>query len=333
MNFITIAICSYNGGQLLPSLVEALRALETPCPAEILVIDNNSTDDTAEVAAALTGLDGIPLRYCFEPRQGIVHARNRAIEESLKPGSDSVSRYRDDPTRGLSQRYLAFIDVDELPCPGWLNAALNGFERDQADCVGGEIQVRFPACGRPAWLEDDLMGFLGELNNGSEPLWVKDLNTPVWSGNIAYRLSLFGDGLRFDLNFNRVGEGIGGGEDAAMLLTLLEQGIKVRYRPDMAIEHRITAPKLRRGYFLRLHYLAGMRFGRYQLQQYDRTVLGIAPFTIGQLLRHLRSTLMLYLKHAPGRMRQAMTTVHALGSLRGQWQRWRLDERGGSGPQ
>ena len=323
MNFLTIAICSYNGGQLLPSLVEALRALETPCQVEILVIDNNSADDTAEVAAALATRDGIPLRYCFEPRQGIVYARNRAIEESLSPGSDSISPYRDDPAQGLSQRYLAFIDVDELPCPGWISAALDGFERDQADCVGGEIRVRFPACGRPAWLEDDLMGFLGQLNNGSEPLWVKDLGTPVWSGNIAYRLSLFGDGLRFDLNFNRAGDGIGGGEDAAMLLTLLEKGIKVRYRPDMAIEHRITEPKLTRGYFLRLHYLAGMRFGRFQLEQYDHTVLGIAPFTVGQMLRHLRGTLMLYLKRAPGRMRQAMTTAHALGSLRGQWQRWR----------
>ena len=310
MSFITIAICSYNGGHFLDALIPALRAQPAPCPFDLLIIDNNSSDDTAAIAARLAAADGAALRYCFEPQQGIVHARNRALEECLGAAGDE-----------LDGRYMAFIDVDELPCEGWIAAAVDGLEQDGADCVGGVIRVRFLDGDRPGWLSDSLMGFLGELNNGPESRWVRDWSTPVWSGNVAYRLRLFSDGLRFDLRYNREGEGIGGGEDAAMLKTLLEREARVRYRPDMGIEHLIPQSKLLRRYFLRLHYLAGIQYGRYHLQQHATTMLGIAPFTVSQSARHIGRAAAMLLGRDPEWVRQAMNAAHSLGSLQGQWRR------------
>lgn len=310
MSFITIAICSYNGGHFLDALIPALRAQHAPCPFDLLLIDNNSSDDTARIAADLVKAEGVPLRYCLEPQQGIVHARNRALEECLAAAGD-----------GLDARYMAFIDVDELPCEGWIAAAVDALEHDGADCVGGAIRVRFPDGGRPGWLSDSLMGFLGELDNSPEPRWVKDWSTPVWSGNVAYRLGLFSQGLRFDMRYNREGEGIGGGEDAAMLATLLGREARVRYRPDMGIEHLIPPAKLARRYFIKLHYLAGIQYGRYRLKQPGATVLGIAPFTVSQSLRHFGRTAAMWLRRDPEWMRQAMNAAHSLGSLQGQWRR------------
>lgn len=310
MRSITIAICSYNGGHFLDALITALRAQQAPCPFDLLLIDNNSSDDTARIAAELAKADGVPLRYCFEPQQGIVHARNRALEECLSAAGDS-----------LDGRYMAFIDVDELPCAGWIAAAVDALENDGADCVGGAIRVRFPESGRPAWLSDSLMGFLGELDNSPEPRWVTDWSTPVWSGNVAYRLQLFSDGLRFDRRYNREGEGIGGGEDAAMLATLLERQARVRYRPDMGIEHLIPPAKLARRYFIRLHYLAGIQYGRYRLQRPGKTVFGVAPFTVSQSMRHFGRTAAMWLRRDPEWMRQAMNAAHSFGSLRGQRRR------------
>ena len=310
MSFITIAICNYNGGHYLDALIAELRQQSAPCEFELLIVDNNSSDDTARIAADLAKLDGAPLRYCFEPQQGIVHARNRALSECLAVAGDD-----------LSGRYMAFIDVDELPAEGWVAAAVDALEHDGADSAGGVIHVRFPDGDRPEWLSNSLMGFLGELDNGPEPLWVRDWSTPVWSGNVAYRLSLFAEGLRFDPRYNREGEGVGGGEDAAMLATLLERKAQVRYRPDMVIDHLILSTKLMRRYFLRLHYRAGVQYGRYRLEHSENTLLGVAPFTLTQSARHVGSTLLMWLRRDPEWLRQAMNAAHSLGSLKGQRQR------------
>ena len=310
MSFITIAICSFNGGHFLEALIAALRAQQAPCPFDLLIIDNNSSDDTARIAADLVQADGVSLRYCFEPRQGIVHARNRALEECLSAAGDAPD-----------DCYMAFIDVDELPCEGWVAAAVDALENDGADCVGGAIRVRFPEGGRPGWLSDSLMGFLGELDSCPDPCWVKDWSTPVWSGNVAYQLRLFSEGLRFDSRYNREGEGIGGGEDAAMLATLLARKARVRYRPDMGIEHLIPPAKVARGYFIRLHYLAGMQYGRYRLPPSGKRVFGVAPFTVSQSMRHFGRAVAMWLRGDPEWMRQAMNAAHSLGSLRGQRRR------------
>jgi hypothetical protein len=123
--------------------------------------------------------------------------------------------------------------------------------------------------------------------------------------------------LRFDLRYNRKGEGIGGGEDAMMLRTLLDLGTRIRYRSDMAVTHSVDPWKLRASYFLRLHYLAGVRNGQYVLPDYPKTLLGMPPFMVTQFLKHSGRTLKLALSGKPGLVRQAMNAAHALGSLQG----------------
>ena len=119
MNSLTVAVCTYNRAHRLPKLVRALRQQECPIPFEILIVDNNSTDGTQAVLEQLSLEDGHPLRFVKETQQGIVFARNRALEESL------------------SSTYMAFLDDDELPLPGMLKAAIDALEREGADCVGG----------------------------------------------------------------------------------------------------------------------------------------------------------------------------------------------------
>lgn len=297
---LSVAVCTYNRARFLPELVAALRAQSCPCPYEILVVNNNSQDDTTDVLTQLKARPGVPLRWVNEDQQGIVYARNRAIDETP------------------SQRYLVFIDDDELPTPGFLNAAFDALDREGAACVGGRIAVDFIDHTRPTWLEDDLLGFLGALDYGEKPFWIRDASMPVWSGNIGYRRNLFErHGLRFDARYNRSGEGIGGGEDAAMFRSLLSQGERIRYRPDMAIKHRIEEAKLRRAYFLRLHYLAGRKRGQFELPCYTHTLLGIPPFLIGQAARHWLKAFFMYLARSPGRLRQAMNAAHGTGLITG----------------
>lgn len=303
MTGMTVAICTYNGAAQLPGLIAALRRQTCPVPFEILIVDNNSTDNTAEVVARLADQPGAPLRRVVETEQGIPFARNRAIEESLgKP-------------------YMAFIDADELPGERWLNAALTALVDDNAECVGGRIQVQFPANDRPAWLSDELLGFLGEVDNGPQPLWITDYSTPVWSGNVAYRTAVFSTGLRFDSRYNRRGKGIGGGSDAVMFRHLVDQQARIRYHPDMKIEHHVDTWKLQRSYFLRLHYLNGRRHGQFVEAPPGRRLFGIPPYLFMQALHQWGRTLPLFLRNKHNYIRQAMNATHATGVIVGCYRR------------
>jgi hypothetical protein len=110
---------------------------------------------------------------------------------------------------------------------------------------------------------------------------------------------------------------VGGGEDAVMFRTLIKQGARIRYRPDMRIEHLVDSWKLTRRYFLKLHYLAGVRYGRYRLEEYSRLVLGIPPFLIAQLFRQCLKTAILALQRNTNAFRQAMNAANAMGIMVG----------------
>ncbi|QBQ54500.1 glycosyltransferase [Nitrosococcus wardiae] len=307
MSLLIAAVCTYNRSEYLPNLIKALRSQSCQVPFEILVVDNNSTDDTPQVLVSLAQEEGVNLRFLREMQQGIVFARNRAIEESAE--SD----------------YLVFIDDDEIPLPGFLRAAVDALEREGADCVGGQVKVKFDPHPRPHWLTDDLLGFLAEINYGSQPFWITNTSTPIWTANIAYRMSLFRSfpSLRFDFRYNREGKTTGGGEDAIMFKALLSRGARIRYRPDMAVEHFVEPWKLKRSYFLKFHYYVGVKFGHYEMQEYQHRILNVPPFMIRHALKHISRTLNMYLTGNSGALRQAMNATHALGAIYGFMRRQR----------
>jgi glycosyltransferase involved in cell wall biosynthesis len=301
---ITIAICTYNRAERLRQLITAVRRQECQIPCEILVVDNNSTDGTSFALQKLAKMEGAPLRFVKEERQGIVNARNRAIEEAM------------------GNEYIAFIDDDEIPREGWLKAAVDVLDRENADCVGGEIRVNLPCQETPKWLDEDILGFLGEVKYAAKSFWITDISTPLWTGNIAYRLSLFTNDLRFDERYDRKGSGIGGGSDAVLFKALLERGARIRYRSEMIIEHYIDAWKIKRSYFLKLHFAEGKRRGRWEHADYKKTFLGVPPFMVIQLLKQCGRAFRMFL-NGRGFIRQMMNVTYDLGMMKGRFQNWK----------
>ena len=123
--------------------------------------------------------------------------------------------------------------------------------------------------------------------------------------------------LRFDKRFDRVGNVVGGGSDAIMFRTLLEREARIRYRPEMAVLHAVETWRLKRSYFLKLHYRAGLRQGLHQLPTYSKTFLGLPPFLVAQFLRQAFKAMGMQLSGRPGALRQGMNASHALGALIG----------------
>ena len=301
MPLLTFAFCTYNRADRLEKLVAAMRAQSCPVPFEILAINNNSTDHTAQVLSELARQPGALLRWVTEPVQGIVAARNRGIAEAMN--SD----------------ILVYIDDDEIPLAGLIQAAADAILNEGAQCAGGRVEVDFSDIRRPNWLEDNLLGFLAAVDHGPNSFWIKDETTPIWTANVAYDVRLFREdaNLRFDKRFDRIGNVAGGGSDAVMFRTLLAREVRTRYRPDMAVLHSVDTWRLKRNYFLSLHYRAGRRRGRFELPDYPRKVFGLPPFMLAQLLQQGWNTLLLAVRGKGGLLRQAMNVAFAFGALVG----------------
>lgn len=303
---LTFAICTYNRADRLPPLLAEMRAQACPVPFEVLVVDNNSSDFTPDVVAEIAALPGPTVRYVRETEQGIPFARNRALAEAL------------------DSEVLVFIDDDELPYPGLLETAFRALTEQGARCAGGRVEIVFPG-QRPRWLADDLLGFLAEVNHGEEPFWIKDPSTPIWTANIAYDMRLFRDSpeLRFDARYNRRGHGVGGGSDAMMFRELLRRDVPILYCPQMRVQHHVEPWRMRRSYFLKLHFVAGRKYGQFQTGDYRRTLLGVPPFMIAAAARHWVRTAAMFLQRQPGVLRQAMNGTHAIGMVWGRMLRAR----------
>ena len=166
----TVAICTHNHADQLATTLPALSALRTPDEAwELLIVDNASTDATSEILArADWHVAGIENRVVREERLGVANARNRAVIES----------------RG---EYVLFLDDDETPDPDWLRAMERHIARYAPDAVGGPYRVIFEGAPRPAWLQDDLLGFLGALDHGPQAIPLTSSVTQIYTGNAAFR--------------------------------------------------------------------------------------------------------------------------------------------------
>src|SRR5688500_15451461 len=81
MCVLAILVPTYNRAPLLRRALSSLKARVGTTPdVQLIVIDNNSTDDTRAVCAEFRNV-----RYLFEPIQGLSHARNAGITATAGP--------------------------------------------------------------------------------------------------------------------------------------------------------------------------------------------------------------------------------------------------------
>ena len=149
-------------------------------------MDNNSSDDTPDVIRRYRDVLGPRLRNVFEPRQGLSHARNRALAEAK---GDIVS----------------FIDDDVVVAPDWLAAVCDAFAAYSASVVGGRSYLIYPeSSGRPVWLPAHREIMYSRLDYGLDPLVGTD--KALFGLNFSVRQARGGRGGRLRQQFRQVRE-------------------------------------------------------------------------------------------------------------------------------
>lgn len=220
---ITVAICTFNRASSLRRTLCSLRDMAVPDDLawELVVVNNNCTDDTDRVLAEFTG--PLPLRREFEPRQGLSNARNRVLEAA----------------RG---DYIVWTDDDVIVDREWLAAYARAFRRwPEAAVFGGFIRPRYeePAASWIIENETLLGGPLVIRDFGDNPvlLSVEERRFP-YGANFAVR-------AREQRSFQYNPElGLGPsrgrlGDEVDVVERILRSGATGYWIPDAKVEHCI----------------------------------------------------------------------------------------------
>lgn len=239
----TVAICTYNGAQRLPKVLDRLLAqvgIEKLC-WEVLVIDNNSSDRTAFVTSEYAADWRSPsqLRYIFEPRQGPAYARSRAIEEAQ------------------SRELVGFLDDDNLPSENWVAEAYAfGQAHPQVGAYGGNIYAELDEPS-PEYF-DKVKGYLTIYNRGSQPFHyqrsAKPRRIPAAPGSVI-RKQAWKDTIPQPerlLIKGRDEKTMAAGEDAEVMFYIQNSKWEVWHNPKMEIWHHIYSHRLDKAYLLKL---------------------------------------------------------------------------------
>src|SRR5687768_534263 len=120
---VSVVICTHNGAARLPAVLSHLAAQQAEVPWEVVVVDNASTDDTAQVATRHWQAQAAPLRVVSEPQLGLSNARRRGLDAAAYP-------------------IVAFVDDDNWLAPDWVaTAARLMAQLPDVGALGGFIEA------------------------------------------------------------------------------------------------------------------------------------------------------------------------------------------------
>lgn len=255
---LTVAIPTYNGEHRLPEVLDKLKTqLSTESIAwEILIVDNNSTDNTAGVIQEYQKNWTLPyaLRYTRETQQGASFARLKAVREA-------------------KGKWIGFLDDDTLPAENWVAAAYQfGSKHPQAGGYGSRVCGDYEVEPPPNF--EKIASFFAITERGSQPhLYEPQMKMlppsaglvvlkQAWCESVPSKLFLSGRSERSILN----------SEDLEVILYIQNSGWEIWYNPEMEIYHKIPRQRLERDYLLYLmrstglarHYIRMLRFKRWQ---------------------------------------------------------------------
>jgi glycosyltransferase involved in cell wall biosynthesis len=232
---LSVILCTYDRAPLLADALEALTAQQpaTP-PFEVIVVDNNSTDDTAAVIQNVMRKHR-NFRYIFEPHQGLAVARNAGIEAAIAP-------------------LVAFTDDDVRVASNWVSAVAAGFaDFPESEWIGGKVLPQWPT-EPPAWLNAASSAPLALVDHGDQPFPVSATRPICLVGaNLALRRRAFATVGPFDPRVERRGGSIGSTEDHELQLRLWRAGLHGHYDPRIVVFTAVPPERLQKAYHRAWH--------------------------------------------------------------------------------
>jgi glycosyltransferase involved in cell wall biosynthesis len=275
---VSVVISTYNRAEVLLRAIESLldQALD-PERFEIVIVDNNSTDDTRQTVQALLA-KASNLRYVFEPRQGVSYGRNAGILAARAPS-------------------IAFTDDDVRVSPSWLSTIVQVLaEHPEVACVGGRVLPNW-AGPWPGWLTREHWGPLALQDYGDAPVYVNARKRLcLITANVAYRRAVFDQIGMFSPLVQTLGREVAT-EDHELLLRLWRAGGQGLYWPGLAATADIVPERMRRAYHRRWHHRHGCFLAIMHDEELEQTRVGRFLGVPAHIYRQGASSLLRWIGH------------------------------------
>lgn len=232
---ISVIICSYNRAAYIVDAVQSLfHQTLAKSEFEVLVVDNNSTDNTASlINDFIKEHPELNLRYFNESQQGASFARNKGAEKAVG-------------------RLLCFMDDDAIAEKNYLQKIVSFFDQyPQATALGGRIIPRYIP-HKPSWMSYHVSSLVGNFDYSSTLCVFKPGKYPLESNMIVKR-----DAFQTIGGFNTALPGVKGtlrigGEGKDFFLRLHANGGTTYYHPEVIVEHVVEVAKLTPEYMYRV---------------------------------------------------------------------------------
>lgn len=294
---VAICACTYKRPEGLRKLLAGLarqtfaglEEADGRAPDMVIVIADNEGSEAARTVCAKFSLQhpDTPLTYVHEEKRGISHARNACL--------DHVP---------VDADFVAMLDDDEIPVPGWLDNLLLAQRATNADVILGRV-LPFFAEGTPAWIAGGAFFGMPRRSYELDLREMDDLSRLTWAGtrNVLIRTAATRDpALRFDPS-----HALSGGEDTAFFAQMRNNGCQIVYSKHGAA-YEYCPPE--RATFA---YLAAERFRLGNVN----TLLAVDA--AGQAARSRSSAAADGLSHLGSGFRRLLTTLFA-----GRWSKDRF---------
>jgi glycosyltransferase involved in cell wall biosynthesis len=220
----SVVIATWNRAGPLAGTLARFRDLRVPPGVdwELVVVNNNCTDDTDAVVRSFQGK--LPVVLAHQPVQGLVPARNKGAEVA----------------RG---EFILFTDDDVYVHPDWVTETLAAFDRFAAGLVFGKITLHWETPA-PAWFGPQFAQMLGFLDPYPEPRVCRPADVTPHGANLSVRRTAFDAVGGFDRRYGVVAGGGYGNEDNDLVRRVHAAGFPVAYTPRAGIEHRLFGADL-----------------------------------------------------------------------------------------
>jgi succinoglycan biosynthesis protein ExoM len=225
---ISVCVCTYKRPLLLKRLLKELIRQDTGglFTYSIVVADNDGERSAEAAVAEFRTACEVPIVYCVEGRRSIALARNKVVANA-------------------NGEYVAFIDDDEFPAPGWLLSLFGTCNEYKVDGVLGPVKRHFDQAP-PAWFKKSSIYDRPVNPTGKVVDWEK-----ARTGNVLLRRRIIaGEAFPFRPEFRA-------GEDQDFFRRKTEEGRVFIWSADAVVFETIPPARWKRSYILRKAALQG----------------------------------------------------------------------------
>ncbi len=273
MPAISVIVCTFNRAQELGDFINRLEShvLRSKLDVEIVLVDNNSSDETPNILSAYKASSKLSVTIAHEAHQGANYARNTGI-------------------RNARSQILVFTDDDVDFSDTWLVDFSDYMERHpECQVITGQIIPKF-MLPRPEWLIDSMLNVYGRQYYGETPADIQFPDFPV-EMNMAVRAQVFERYGGFCTEFSRDDKTLMSNDGKFFFYQLSQNKEIIRYTPCACLFHLIPGTRITPTWLIRRYFWQGVSDIAFQhlvsRQRRLPEIIGAVPDLI-KLLNQLR---------------------------------------------